>query len=51
MSYLSAHHYSLWSVYQPEYRFWHFQLIESGWLLLLSLLLMGAAVALVRRQG
>ena len=51
MAYLSAHHYLLWSAYQPESRFWHFQLIESGWLLVLSLLLIGAAVALVRRRG
>jgi hypothetical protein len=50
MAYLSAHHYLLWSAYQPESRFWPFQLIESGWLLVLSLLLIGAAVALVQRR-
>jgi hypothetical protein len=50
-AYLSAHHYTQWTAFQPESRFWHFQLVEGGWLLLLSLLLIGAAVALVRRRG
>ncbi|HEY6277493.1 MAG TPA: ABC transporter permease subunit [Streptosporangiaceae bacterium] len=50
-AYLSAHHYTQWSAYQPEIRFWHFQLIEGGWLLLLSLLLIGAAIWLVRRRA
>jgi hypothetical protein len=50
-AYLSAHHYAQWTAFQPESRFWHFQLVEGGWLLLLSLLLLGAAVALVRRRG
>jgi hypothetical protein len=40
-AYLTAHHYLQWSIYQPESRFWHFQLIEGGWLLALSLLLIG----------
>ena len=31
-AYLSAHHYTQWSAYQPESRFLHFQLIEGGWL-------------------
>ena len=37
--------------YQPESRFWHFQLIEGGWLLALALLLGAATVWLVRRKA
>lgn len=50
-AYLSAHHYTLWSTYQPESRFWHFQLIEGGWLLALSLILLAATVWLVRDKA
>ena len=50
-AYLTAHHYTQWSVYQPESRFWHFQLIEGGWLLALSLILLAATVWLVRRKA
>jgi len=49
--YLTAHHYTQWSTYQPESRFWHFQLIEGGWLLALSLLLIAATIWLVRRRA
>jgi ABC-type transport system involved in multi-copper enzyme maturation permease subunit len=49
--YLSAHHYTLWSIYQPESRFWHFQLIEGGWLLALSVILLAATVWLVRHRA
>jgi hypothetical protein len=37
--------------YQPESRFWHFQLIEGGCLLALALLLGAAAVWLVRHRA
>jgi ABC-type transport system involved in multi-copper enzyme maturation permease subunit len=37
--------------YQPESRFWHFQLIEAGWLLALALLLGAATVWLVRHKA
>jgi cobalamin biosynthesis Mg chelatase CobN len=50
-AYLSAHHYTQWSAYQPESRFWHFQLIEGGWLLALALLLGAATVWLVRHRA
>ncbi len=40
-----------WTKYQPESRFWHFQLIEAGWLLALALLLGAATVWLVRRRA
>ncbi len=36
---------------QPASRFWTFQFIEGGWLLVLSLLLIAAAVWLVRRRA
>ena len=50
-AYLSAHHYTQWSAYQPESRFLHFQLIEGGWLLALSLILIVATVWLVRHRA
>ena len=50
-AYLSAHHYTQWWAYQPASRYWHFQLIEGGWLLALSLILLAAAVWLVRRKA
>jgi hypothetical protein len=40
-----------WTVYQPAARYWHFQLIEGGWLLALSLLLIAATIWLVRRRA
>jgi hypothetical protein len=49
-AYLSAHHYTQWTIYQPESRFWHFQLVEGGWLLALSLILLAATIWLVRRR-
>jgi hypothetical protein len=50
-AYLSAHHYAQWWLYQPQSRYWHFQLIEGGWLLALSLILLAGAVWLVRRKA
>ena len=32
-------------------RFWQFQLTEGGWLLVVSALLIGGAVWLIRRRG
>lgn len=37
--------------YQPDGRFWHFQLIEGGWLAALALLLGAATIWLVRRRS
>jgi hypothetical protein len=37
--------------YQPQSRFWTFQLIEGGWLLALALLLGAATIWLVRRRA
>jgi ABC-2 family transporter protein len=43
--------YTQWTTYQPEARYWHFQFIEGGWLLLLSLLLIAASIWLIRRRA
>jgi hypothetical protein len=49
--YLAQHGYSQWTSYQPGSRFWPFQWIEGGWLLVLSVLLIAATVWLVRRRA
>ncbi len=48
---LAQQHYTQWTSYEPASRFWHFQLIEGGWLLALSAVLITAAVWLVRRRA
>jgi hypothetical protein len=48
--YVIRHGYTQWTTYQPASRFWPFQWIESGWLLALSVLLIGSTVWLVRRR-
>jgi hypothetical protein len=46
-----AHHgYTQLSSFQPASRFWPFQWIEGGWLLVLSMLLIAVTVWLVRRR-
>jgi hypothetical protein len=50
-AYLTAHHYTQWTSYHPESRYWHFQLIEGGWLLVLSVILLAATIWLVRRKA
>jgi ABC-type transport system involved in multi-copper enzyme maturation permease subunit len=49
--YLTQHGYTYWTSYQPGSRFWPFQWIEGGWLIALSVLLIAAAVWLVRRRA
>ena len=49
-SYLIQHGYTQWTSYQPNSRYWTFQAIELGWLTALSVLLLAAAVWLVRRR-
>jgi len=49
--YLLHHGFTQLVTYQPASRFWPFQWIEGGWLLALSLLLMGTAVWLVHRRA
>jgi len=48
---LTAHGYVQWESYQPGTRFWTFQWIEAGWLLVLSALLIAVAVWLVHRRA
>ena len=48
---LTPHGYTQWTAYQPASRFWAFQWIEGGWLLVLSALLIAATVWLVRRRA
>jgi hypothetical protein len=43
--------YIKYFTYQPASRFWTFQLIEGGWLLVLSLLLGAATVWLIRHRA
>jgi hypothetical protein len=47
---LVKHGYTQWSDYQPASHFWPFQWIEGGWLVALSVLLIGVTVWLVRRR-
>jgi hypothetical protein len=48
---LTQHGYTQWTSYQPASRFWPFQWIEGGWLLVLSALLIALTVWLVRRRA
>jgi hypothetical protein len=51
VQYLIHHGYVQLTTYQPADRFWPFQWIEGGWLLVLSLLLIATTVWLVRRRA
>jgi ABC-type transport system involved in multi-copper enzyme maturation permease subunit len=48
--YLVQRGYTQLTTYQPASRFWSFQWIEGGWLVALSVLLVGVTVWLVRRR-
>jgi hypothetical protein len=48
---LTEHGYTAWTRYVPVSRFWPMQLVEAGWLLVLSVLLVAATVWLVRRRA
>ena len=50
-NWLAQQHYTQWTSYEPASRFWPFQLIEGGWLLALSVVLLAATVWLVRRRA
>lgn len=47
----AQHGYTQITTYQPASRFWPFQLIEGGWLLAVSVLLIALTVWLVRRRA
>ena len=49
--YLVQHGYALVTTYQPDSRFWSFQLVEGSWLVVLSVAILGSAVWLVRRRA
>jgi ABC-type transport system involved in multi-copper enzyme maturation permease subunit len=50
-NWLTQHGYTLWQSVQPDSRFWPFQLIEGGWLVAVSLVLIAGTVWIVRRRG
>jgi ABC-type transport system involved in multi-copper enzyme maturation permease subunit len=47
----AQHGITVWFRYIPVSRFWPMQFVEAGWLLALSVLLIGATVWLVRRRA
>ena len=51
IQYLLDHGYTQWTSFQPDNRYWTFQGIESGWLLLLSIALLAATVWLIHRRN
>lgn len=51
VTYLLQHGYRQLTTYQPHERFWTFQWIEGGWLLLLAVVLLGLTVWFVRRRA
>ncbi len=50
-AWLAKRHYTQWVSYQPNNRFWHFQLIEAGSLVVLALVLAAASVWWLRRRA
>jgi hypothetical protein len=50
LEYLRQHGYTQVTSYQPDSRFWTFQWIEIGWLVVLSVVLLGTAMWLLRRR-
>ena len=50
-NWLAQQGYTQWTSYEPASRFWHFQLIEAGWLVALSAILIAATIWLVRRRA
>ena len=51
IAYLSEHGYTLIHTYQPDSRYWTFQWIEAGWLVLVSVALLALTFWLVRRRS
>jgi len=48
---LAPHGYAPWTSFQPATRFWPFQWIEGGWLLVLAALLIAVTIWLVHRRA
>jgi hypothetical protein len=51
IQYLLTHGYTQWTSYQPDSRYWTFQGIESGWVLLLSVALLAATLWFIHRRN
>ena len=51
IQYLMDHGYTQWTSFQPDNRYWTFQGIESGWLLLLSVALLAGTLWFIRRRS
>ncbi len=51
VAYLNAHGYAHVHSYQPDSRYWTFQWIEAGWLVLVSVSLLGLTFWLLRRRS
>jgi hypothetical protein len=51
VQYLLNHGYTQWTSFQPDNRYWTFQGIEFGWLLIVSLVLLTATLWLIRRRS
>ena len=50
-TWMSQHHYTTWISYQPESRFWHFQIVEASAYVTLALLLGGATIWWLHRRA
>jgi hypothetical protein len=50
-SWFRLHHIQLWVTYQPGSRYGLFQVIEFGWLIALSAILIAATIVLIRRRA
>ena len=50
-AWLTQHHYTQWTSYQPNNWFWHFQTVEASGYAILAVLLAAATVLLLRRRA
>ncbi|HEY2985843.1 MAG TPA: hypothetical protein VGJ38_16925, partial [Jatrophihabitantaceae bacterium] len=50
-AWMSQHGYTNWISYQPESRFWHFQVVEASAYVALALLLGGATIWWLHRRA
>jgi ABC-type transport system involved in multi-copper enzyme maturation permease subunit len=50
-TWLAQHHYTNWTSYEPNSRFWHFQIVESSAYIVLTLLLAGATIWWLHRRA
>jgi hypothetical protein len=50
-AWLTQHHYTQWVSYQPDGRFWHFQIVEATAYVVLAVVLGLATIWWVRRRA